>query len=93
MNEPSQSYPAGRLAVERAGGPPGLSPNTTQDAVVVVPGIMGSELYDTEKDAVIWGLSPGLLLKAWTTPAGLGALHLTPTNGRGGWAGYGRRGC
>ncbi|GAA5705904.1 MULTISPECIES: lipase/acyltransferase domain-containing protein [Streptomyces] len=83
MNEPSQSYPAGRLAVERAGGPPGLSPNTTQDAVVVVPGIMGSELYDTEKDAVIWGLSPGLLLKAWTTPAGLGALHLTPDEREG----------
>ena len=38
----------------------------TFDAVVVVPGIMGSELVDAD-GAVIWGLSPKVLAKAWLT--------------------------
>ncbi|GLF96567.1 lipase/acyltransferase domain-containing protein [Streptomyces yaizuensis] len=63
---------------------PVIPPGTTQDAVVVVPGIMGSELYDTEKDRVAWGLADaGWLLRAWTTPGGLGALHVRPEEREG----------
>ncbi|MFB7706349.1 lipase/acyltransferase domain-containing protein [Streptomyces niveus] len=51
----------------------------TQDAVVIVPGIMGSELYDTVTGKTVWGLSGvSWLLKAWTRPGGLDALRLTP---------------
>lgn len=38
----------------------------TLNAVMVVPGIMGSELVDTNGD-VAWGLKPSLLAKAWAT--------------------------
>lgn len=80
MSPASQQYPA----PERPYHLPGLSPNTTQDAVVVVPGIMGSELYDVERDAVVWGLADaGWLLRAWTTPGGLRPLHLTPDEREG----------
>lgn len=80
MSELSQPYPA----AQRPYGRTGVSPNATQDAVVVVPGIMGSELYDTERDAVVWGLSnSGWLLKAWTAPGGLRPLHLTPDEREG----------
>src|SRR4051794_9324730 len=53
-------------------------PGITQDAVVIVPGIMGSELRDTATGATLWGLS-GVrwLIKAWTRPGGLAALHMT----------------
>ena len=37
-----------------------------QNAVMVVPGIMGSELVDANGD-VAWGLKPSLLVKAWAT--------------------------
>lgn len=58
---------------------PGLTPAVTHDAVVVVPGIMGSELYDTSADKVIWGLrTPGWLAKAWLSRQGLTSLHLSP---------------
>ncbi|MEV2193593.1 hypothetical protein AB0I02_21780 [Streptomyces phaeochromogenes] len=51
----------------------------TQDAVVIVPGIMGSELYDTVAQKTVWGLSGvSWLLKAWTRPKGLEPLRLTP---------------
>ncbi|WP_231631085.1 lipase/acyltransferase domain-containing protein, partial [Streptomyces clavuligerus] len=64
--------------------PPPVSPNATQDAVVVVPGIMGSELYDTEQDRVVWGLSDSRwLLRAWTLPGGLDRLHVTPEEREG----------
>ncbi|MGV9256625.1 lipase/acyltransferase domain-containing protein [Streptomyces sp. NPDC003703] len=80
MSQPSQQYPA----PERPYRLPALSPNTTQDAVVVVPGIMGSELYDVERDRVVWGLAnTGWLLRAWTTPGGLRPLHLTPDEREG----------
>ncbi|GCB46551.1 hypothetical protein [Streptomyces sp. NL15-2K] len=50
----------------------------TQDAVVIVPGIMGSELYDTVARRTVWGLSGvSWLLKAWTRPKGLEPLRLT----------------
>ncbi|MGW7002591.1 lipase/acyltransferase domain-containing protein [Streptomyces sp. NPDC054933] len=52
--------------------------NVTQDAVVVVPGIMGSELKETTTGRTIWGLSgASWLLKAWLTPKGLKPLQLT----------------
>jgi hypothetical protein len=35
-----------------------------RDAVVVVPGIMGSELCDANGD-VVCGLKPNVLAKAW----------------------------
>ncbi|MFD9097799.1 hypothetical protein [Streptomyces collinus] len=57
---------------------PGLTPDITHDAVVVVPGIMGSELFDTTTNRVIWGLSKGRwLAKAWLTGDGLTPLQLT----------------
>ncbi|QDN89043.1 hypothetical protein FNV62_27680 [Streptomyces sp. RLB3-17] len=84
MTDPSQPNTAGRRLDERPYSLPGLSPNTTQDAVVVVPGIMGSELYDTESGDVVWGLAnAGWLLKAWTAPQGLRALRLTPDEREG----------
>ncbi|MEU9502472.1 hypothetical protein [Streptomyces sp. NPDC048196] len=87
MNQPPQSNAAGRSSSELPYSLPGLSPNTTQDAVVVVPGIMGSELYDTTTDTVLWGLAnPGWLGKAWTTRKGLEPLHLTDDE-RGGKTG------
>ncbi|WP_435218280.1 esterase/lipase family protein [Streptomyces sp. bgisy034] len=50
----------------------------TQDAVVIVPGIMGSELRDASTGRTVWGLS-GVrwLIDAWTRPKGLKALHMT----------------
>ncbi|MFJ9041439.1 esterase/lipase family protein [Streptomyces sp. NPDC102406] len=55
-----------------------VSPHVTQDAVVIVPGIMGSELRSTATGDVLWGLSGARwLLRAWTRRDGLAALHLT----------------
>ena len=45
------------------------------DAVVVVPGIMGSELVDGE-GRVAWGLKPSVLAGAWITRQ-LNVLHVT----------------
>ncbi|MFJ4849205.1 hypothetical protein [Streptomyces sp. NPDC088733] len=50
----------------------------TQDAVVVVPGIMGSELRDAETGDLLWGLSVRLLERAWRRGDGLKHLHVTP---------------
>jgi hypothetical protein len=36
------------------------------DAVILVPGIMGSELADVEADAVLWGLSARGYVDLWT---------------------------
>ncbi|WP_331742759.1 lipase/acyltransferase domain-containing protein [Streptomyces sp. NBC_00868] len=58
---------------------PQLVPAVTHDAVVVVPGIMGSELYDTSRNEVIWGLANSRwLTRAWLTRSGLDSLRLTP---------------
>uniref|UniRef100_UPI002F909250 lipase/acyltransferase domain-containing protein n=1 Tax=Streptomyces virginiae TaxID=1961 RepID=UPI002F909250 len=58
---------------------PSLVPPVTHDAVVVVPGIMGSELYDTDRNEVIWGLAnSNWLTRAWLTRSGLEPLQLTP---------------
>ncbi|MFV0129374.1 esterase/lipase family protein [Streptomyces sp. HMX112] len=59
--------------------PPGPLPaHVTQDAVVVVPGIMGSELKDTTTGRHLWGLHrASWYVNAWTRPGGLDALRLT----------------
>jgi hypothetical protein len=57
---------------------PEVAASITHDAIVIVPGIMGSELVDTATGKVLWGLAtPGWLAKAWLTKAGLTKLHLT----------------
>ncbi|MDI6102354.1 hypothetical protein QLQ12_27420 [Actinoplanes sp. NEAU-A12] len=49
----------------------------SHDLVVVVPGIMGSELTDTATGAKLWGLRDlGWYVKAWSTGSGLAALRL-----------------
>lgn len=55
-----------------------VSRRLTSDAVVVVPGIMGSELYDTVLERYIWGLRPGWYARAWS-PRGTGLEPLAPT--------------
>lgn len=56
-------------------------PRTT-DAVVVVPGIMGSELVDAD-GTVRWGLKPSLLAWAWVTRS-LDVLKVTAEDAAGG---------
>ncbi|MEU5903097.1 hypothetical protein [Micromonospora sp. NPDC047527] len=53
-----------------------LYPNLTHDLVVVVPGIMGSELYDTVRRRTLWGASVPLLLRSWLDGAPLRDLAL-----------------
>ncbi|MBM9507161.1 lipase/acyltransferase domain-containing protein [Actinacidiphila acididurans] len=65
---------AGRPWRER----PPLHPDITYDAVVVVPGLMGSELRDAADGRLLWGLSPRLLEQVWRDPSALRHLHLTP---------------
>jgi hypothetical protein len=48
-----------------------------RDAVIVIPGIMGSELIDSETGEVLWGLSPRSYLRFWTSGAGLERLRVT----------------
>lgn len=43
-----------------------VSYDQTGDAVVVVPGIMGSALYDTVAEKTVWGLRPGWYARAWS---------------------------
>lgn len=68
-------------ATGRSANPDDASPasgNVTQDAVVVVPGIMGSELLDTATGRLVWGLSgTRWLVSAWTSRDGLAALRMT----------------
>lgn len=61
-----------------------LTPNVSQDAVVVIPGIMGSALLDTTTDQTIWGLNPRWYASAWSSRKVLAALMLTDDerNGR-----------
>ncbi|MGH3772175.1 MAG: esterase/lipase family protein [Pseudonocardiaceae bacterium] len=49
----------------------------SQDAVVVIPGIMGSELKDTTTGQLIWGLRPSWYARAWASRGVLRALMLT----------------
>ncbi len=48
----------------------GLSMQIIEDAVVVIPGIMGTELVDAESGKLLWGLRPGLLARMWAAPTG-----------------------
>lgn len=68
-----------RVTTMRPGGLPdrAVLPDLTHDAVVVIPGIMGSELTGPD-GTVLWGLSSvGWLTRAWTHPDGLTGLALT----------------
>jgi hypothetical protein len=48
------------------------------DAVIVVPGIMGSELVDAVTGRLLWGLKdPCWYVRAWTSGASLEALKLS----------------
>lgn len=49
----------------------------SRDAVIVIPGIMGSELVDAEAGEVLWGLSPRSYLRFWTSGTGLERLRVT----------------
>ena len=50
----------------------------SRDAVVVVPGIMGSELVEVESGRVLWGLAdPRWYVSAWTSGEPLRALELS----------------
>jgi hypothetical protein len=60
-----------------------LSENITQDAIVVVPGIMGSVLRDSQTGKLLWGLGAGWYLKAWCAPGGLSQLQLTDAERQG----------
>jgi hypothetical protein len=52
------------------------------DAVVVVPGFLGSELIDGE-GRVVWGLKPKVLGRVWLTGS-LSQLHVTDEDLHGG---------
>lgn len=53
-----------------------------RDAVMVIPGIMGSELEDSEGH-LLWGTSPRALGRMWMTGQ-LSKLHVTPRELEGG---------
>ncbi|MFG2333358.1 esterase/lipase family protein [Streptomyces sp. NPDC048604] len=55
--------------------PPAVGNAATHDAVVVIPGIMGSELVDTESGDVLWGMRTALAYSArWHHKRGMAAL-------------------
>lgn len=57
-----------------------VSARLTEDAVVVIPGIMGTELVDTATGKLLWGLQPGLLARMWlTSKANLAPLAVDPS--------------
>jgi len=63
-------------------------PDQTHDAVVVVPGIMGSELIDNRSGRTLWGMNDlSWYVRAWSTGSGLDDLRMTEEE-RGGR--YGR---
>jgi hypothetical protein len=50
----------------------------SHDAVVILPGLMGSELVETRSGRVLWGLaSPRWYVQAWTSGESLRALQVT----------------
>lgn len=61
-----------------------LVPDTSHDAVVIVPGLMGSALADAETGRPLWGFTDlSWYVRAWTTGAGLAALRLTDAEREG----------
>jgi lecithin:cholesterol acyltransferase len=58
--------------------------DVTRDAIVVLPGIMGSELRAAETGRVLWGISDPLwYVSAWTTGQGLRDLAVTEAERQG----------
>jgi hypothetical protein len=56
-----------------------------RDAVIVVPGIMGSELVDAASGRTLWGLADaGWYASAWTTGGSFGTLAVTDEDRAGG---------
>lgn len=55
------------------------STGVTRDAVIVVPGLMGSALYDTVDQRFIWGLEPRWYVRAWS-PIGSALTPLAVTD-------------
>jgi Lecithin:cholesterol acyltransferase/WD domain, G-beta repeat len=52
--------------------------NRTVDAIIVIPGFMGSELADAKSGKTLWGLSDARwYVSAWTTGSSIRALKLT----------------
>ncbi|MFV2084295.1 lipase/acyltransferase domain-containing protein [Micromonospora sp. LOL_021] len=45
--------------------------------MVVVPGIMGSQLWDTQDERLVWG-SAGAVVRSWLGGGPLKAMHLAP---------------
>jgi Lecithin:cholesterol acyltransferase len=63
-----------------------VTSHVTHDAIVVIPGIMGSELVDVEKNRQIWGLSdPSWYVSAWTTGRSLSDLAVSQAEIDGGF--------
>ena len=57
---------------------------TFTDAVILIPGIMGSELVDSASHDVLWGLSdPRWYVAAWTHGTGLDRLVVTESERNG----------
>jgi pimeloyl-ACP methyl ester carboxylesterase len=53
-------------------------PVTGRDAVVIIPGVMGSELVETATGRTLWGLADASwYASAWTTGASLASLAVT----------------
>ncbi|MGW7244238.1 esterase/lipase family protein [Streptomyces sp. NPDC054804] len=71
------THGSGRTAAAQWGAEPPTAQDVTHDAVVIVPGIMGSDLLDTASGQIVWGLSARLLRRAWTRRDGMTSLHLT----------------
>lgn len=57
--------------------PPPSAPDVTADAVVLLPGIMGSVLADAATGQVLWGLSGRALATAWSNGGSLDRLTVT----------------
>jgi lecithin:cholesterol acyltransferase len=56
----------------------------SRDAVLVIPGIMGSELVESDTGRVLWGLSdPRWYVSAWTSGDALNALRVTEAEQHG----------
>jgi hypothetical protein len=55
-----------------------MARDVSHDAVVVVPGIMGSALTDSQTGKRIWGFDVRALTSAWLRRDGMLPLHFTP---------------
>ncbi|MFH9002037.1 esterase/lipase family protein [Streptomyces afghaniensis] len=60
-----------------------MAKDVSHDAVVIVPGIMGSSLQDTATGRIVWGLRTGPLRKAWCRRDGMAVLQLSDDERQG----------